>query len=110
VELDSRVGQLRGITKLGKCAIKNLKTDEVNKLLLAPDKKGRNGCHFAAERGVRETLQKLWECAKLNINPEKIYNILLFATDNEERIIWQFVVKWEILNNYSKYGSVLNVM
>jgi hypothetical protein len=60
VELGSGVGQLRVITKLRKNVRKNLTTAEINKLLLAPDKKGRNGCHFAAERGVRETLQTLW--------------------------------------------------
>jgi hypothetical protein len=50
VELGSRVGQLRGITKLRKSARKYLTTEEINKLLLASDKKGRNGCHLAAER------------------------------------------------------------
>ena len=68
-------------------------------MLLASDKKGRNGCHFAAERGVRETLQTLWEFAKLNIKAEEINIKLLFATDNEGSIIWQFAAKRENLKS-----------
>jgi hypothetical protein len=41
VELGSRVGKFRGIKKLRKFARKNLTTEEINKLLLPPDKKGR---------------------------------------------------------------------
>ena len=74
MELGSRVGQLSGIAKLWKSARKYLTTEEINKLLLAPDNMGRNGCHFAEERGDTETLLKLWECAKWNIKPEVINN------------------------------------
>ena len=79
---------LLSITKLRKVARKNLTIEEINKLLLAPDKKVRNGCHIAAEQEVRETLQKLWECAKWNIKPKEVNNKLLFATDNEGRLVW----------------------
>jgi hypothetical protein len=70
VELGSRVGNWEALHNYGRVVEEPNNRGNI-KLLLAPDEKGRNGCHFAAERGVRETLQKLWECAKWNINQRR---------------------------------------
>ena len=100
MELSSRLGQLRGITKLRKFARKNLTTEDINKLLLAPDKKGSNGCHFAAESGGRETFKKLWECAKCNVTTGEIKNVI--TTENEGMTVWQYAAKWENLKALQK--------
>ena len=58
-------GNWETLQKLWKCVRKNLTTEEINnKLLLPPDKKGRKTWQFAAELGVRETLQKLGSVLK----------------------------------------------
>jgi hypothetical protein len=53
-----------------KCAKENLRTEEVNKLLLATDSKGRTVFHMAADFNKLEVQQEILKCAKENLTTE----------------------------------------
>jgi hypothetical protein len=54
------------LQKVWDWAKEKLTTGELNKFLLATDKEGKTGCHFATMREKLETLQKEWEWAEKN--------------------------------------------
>ena len=49
--------------------------------------------HVAAECGIEEMLQKVWEWTKEELTTEEIKNKLLLATDNKGRNAWQLAAE-----------------
>jgi len=75
------------LQKLWEWAKEELTTEEINKLLLATDKKGSTVWHVAAKKGTPEILQKVREWAKEKLTTEEINNKLLLATNCEGKTV-----------------------
>jgi aminoglycoside N3'-acetyltransferase len=77
-------------------AKENLTTEEVNKLLLATDNKGRTVFHVAGNYNEQEVFQVLLNCAKENLTRKEV-NKLLLATDNKGRTVFHLAATFSEL-------------
>ena len=70
--------------------------------MLATDDEEHTSWQEAIDQGNTEILKELWNCAKKEINPEKLYNELLLAKFDGETTAWHVAAimgNAEILEN-----------
>ena len=63
------------------------------KLLLVKDEMEETAWHVAAKRGNIKVLQKLWDWAEEELNPEELSNKLLLATDLRGKTAWLYAAE-----------------
>jgi len=85
----SNTQMLEKLEAVRKWAKERLQKSNV-KLLLAKDEMEETAWHVAAKRGNIKLLQKLWDWAEEELNPEELSNKLLLATDLRGKTAWLY--------------------